>query len=428
MRVFSNEGFMKMEEKIMARRKFSRREFLSKSAAGAGVLALGSAALLSGRALGANDRISIGVIGAGGRGQYLMGEVKNLAEKLNVEMTVICDVWRLGRERAAAKLKSWTGREPKTFSRYHDVLALADVDAVIIATPDFQHARILADAARAGKDAYCEKPMASNMKDAKDSLHAVLDNKRIVQVGTQRRSDGLFQAAAELVQSGILGTISEVAIGWNDCNPRWARPYHDVKEEDVDWDAYLMDLPKRPFDPQRFRRWHLYKDFTVGTPGLLGSHVIDIAHWFMDDHYPKSCVAHGGVYVWKDGREHADTMECLWDYPKGFLLRYQTRLGNNKPMPEATFYGLRGTFDTSSWKATGEGGGDNKLKEEIAVKPKESVGHMENWLECLRSRRTPNAEIRAGYAHSVASIMAFLAWESGRRQVYDPEKEEIREG
>jgi len=407
--------------------KLSRRDFLSKSASAAS-LAITSLALQPRRVLGANDRISIAVIGSGGRGQYLMGEANKFTKKHNVEITTICDVWRLNRERAAARLKSWTGREPRTFSRFGDVLALKDVDAVTIATPDFQHSRILAEAARAGKDAYCEKPMASNMKDARDALHSVLDNKRVVQIGTQRRSDGRFKAGAELIQSGVLGTISEIVTGWNDCNPRWARPYHDVKEEDVDWEAYLMDLPKQPFDAKRFRRWHLYKEFTVGTPGLLGSHVIDLAHWYMDDYYPKSCVAHGGVYVWKDGREHADTIECLWEYPKGFLLRYQTRLGNNYAMPEAAFYGIRGTFDTSSWKAIGEGGGVDKLKEEIPVKPKPGVNHMENWLQCLRTRETPNADIRAGYAHSVASIMSFLAWESGHRQIYDPKKEEIQEG
>ncbi|MDP2899029.1 MAG: Gfo/Idh/MocA family oxidoreductase [bacterium] len=412
----------------MSNGKMNRRHFLSRSAGGAVGAALAAVAAGPRRVLGANDRIAIAVIGSGGRGQYLMGEVNNLVKKQNVEMTVICDVWRVERERAAAKVKAWTGKEPRMFSRYRDVLALKDVDAVTIGTPDFQHARILADAAQAGKDAYCEKPMASNMKDARDALHAVLDNKRVVQVGTQRRSEGQFMAGAELIQSGVLGTISEIVTGWNDCNPRWARPYHDVKEEDVDWETYLMDLPKQPFDAQRFRRWHLYKDFTVGTPGLLGSHIIDIAHWYMDDYFPKSCVAHGGVYTWKDGREHADTMECLWEYPKGFLLRYQTRLGNNYPMPEAAFFGIRGTFDTSSWKATGEGGDDDKLKEEILVKPKPGVNHMENWLECLRTRKTPNADVRAGYAHSVASIMAFLAWDSGRRQIYDPEKEEIREG
>ncbi len=412
----------------MGNRKLNRRQFLSKSAAGAAGIALLSAASRSQRVLGANERIGIGVIGCGGRGQYLMDELNKLREKHNVEFTVLCDVWRLNREVAVAKVKRWTSHEPKTFSRHGDVLAMKDVDAVTIATPDFQHSKILAEAARAGKDAYCEKPMASNMKDARDALHAVLDEKRVVQVGTQRRSEGNFQAGAELIQSGVLGTISEVATGWNDSGPRWARPYHDVKEEDVDWNAYLMDLPKQPFDAKRFRCWHLYKDFTVGTPGLLGSHVIDIVHWYMDDYFPKSCVAHGGVYVWKDGREHADTMESLWEYPKGFLLRYQTRLGNDKPMPEATFYGTRGTFDTSSWKATGEGGGVDKLKEEIPVKPKAGSNHAENWLECLRTRKTPNADVRAGYAHSVASIMAFLAWESGRRQIYDPEKEEIREG
>ncbi len=412
----------------MSKKTLNRREFFSKTATGAAGLAVASVASRSMPVLGANDRISVALIGCGGRGMYNLGEVNKFRQKHNIDIPVLCDVWRLNRERATARVKSWAGQEPRAVSRFRDVLGRREVDAVIITTPDFQHSRILAEAARAGKDAFCEKPMASNMRDARDALHAVLDNKRVVQVGTQRRSDGRHKGGAELIQSGVLGTISEVVTGWNDCSPRWARPYHDVKEEDVDWDAYLMDLPKRRFDAQRFRRWHLYKEFTVGTPGLLGSHVIDVAHWFMDDHLPKNCVALGGVYAWKDGREHADTIECLWEYPKGFLLRYQTRLGNNKSMPEAAFYGTRGTFDTSSWKATGKGGGTDKLKEEVSVQPKQSENHVENWLECMRSRKTPNADIRTGYAHSVASIMAFLAWESGRRQVYDPQKEAIREG
>jgi predicted dehydrogenase len=188
-----------------------------------------------------------------------------------------------------------------------------------------------------------------------------------------------------------------------------------------------MGLPPRPFDPRRFRCWHLYKDYTNGTPGLLGSHMIDIATWFMDDSLPTSCVAHGGVYVWKE-REHADTLDCLYEYPKGFLLNYSTRLGNSYRIADVVFYGTRGTFDTSSWTAKSQGGGADKLTEDVKPVDEPSDGHMRNWLECVRSRQEPNAPIEAGYAHSVAAIMAFQAWETGRRQLYDAEEQEIHAG
>ena len=405
--------------------KHTRRQFLGKSA-GATLGALSAAAWS--RVPGAGERLSIGIIGCGGRGTYLMGEIRKNAAK-NVQVTAICDVWRPNRERmAAAVRKRWPDTQLRVFSRYQELLALEDVDAVTIATPDFMHCKVLADAARARKDAYCEKPMASNLADANDALESVLANKTIVQAGTQRRSDGRHRGGAELIRSGILGTVIEVETAWHDSNPRWARGYSDVRKEDVDWEAYQMDLPKRPFDPRRYRCWHLYKDYTVGLPGLLGSHLIDVAVWFMDDPLPRNAVCNGGIYAWKDGREHADTVECTWEYPNGWLLRYSSVLGNNRPTPECIFRGTRGSFDTQSWKATGEGGGKDKLKKDVAVKALKGENHVGNWLDCIRSRKTPNADIRVGYAHSIASIMAFRALESGHRQVFDPDKREIRAG
>lgn len=401
----------------------TRRKFLARSGAATG--ALTTLRLSSSRALGANDRISIGVIGCGGRGSSLMGDARK-QEDLNVEITAICDVWRPGRERTVARVKEWYGREPRAFSRYEELLALDDVDAVIIATPDFAHSPILTAAARAGKDAYCEKPMATKLEDAKAAVDAVTENERVVQIGTQRRSDGRHKGAAELIQSGVLGTISEVEAAFHDANPRWARGYGDVREEDVDWEGYLVGLPKRPFDPARFRRWHLYKDYTVGTPGLLGSHMMDVAIWFMDDLLPLTGTANGGIFVWDDGREHADTLRCLLTYPKGWLLNYCTRLGNTTRPADLVFYGLKGTFDTSSWTAKGDGGGREKLAEPVKAQAKPGENHMRNWLECIRSREKPNAPIEAGYAHSVASIMCFQAFETGRTQAYDAEKREIR--
>jgi len=406
------------------KRKTTRRGFIAESA-GVALGTLGAAAMA--RVPGANDRISIGMIGCGGRGSYLMGEIWKNRSK-NIQITAICDVWRPNRERAVERIKKWwPGSTPRAFSRFQELLALDDIDAVVIATPDFMHSKILAEAAKAKKDAYCEKPMASNLADANAALDAVLANKTVVQVGTQRRSSGRWKGGAELVRSGILGKITEVETAWDDCNPRWDRPYSDVRKEDVDWEAYLMYLPKRPFDPRRYRCWHLYKDYTVGTPGLLGSHFIDVAIWYMDDLLPVNGVANGGVYVWTN-REHADTIECAWEYPKGWLLRYSSVLGNNRSKPECIFRGTRGTFDTRSWMASGDGGGKDKIKTPVPVKPLKSENHMGNWLDCIRSRKKPNADIHAGYAHSVASIMAFQSLETGRRMMFDPKKREIRPG
>ena len=410
----------------MAQGKLTRRQFLRSALASAtGALAASTYA----RAQGANEKIHIGVIGCGGRGTYLARQVYQFAKQENVEITAVCDVWRKNLEAMARRVKQWWGREPRQFQRFAELLALEDIDAVIIATPDFAHSPILAAALRAGKDAYVEKPMASRLEDANDALAAWEEKKdRVVQVGTQRRSDGRHAAAAKLIQSGILGKISKCESSWNDCNPRWHRGAQGVFKEDVDWEQFLMYLPKRPWDAKRFRMWHLYKDYTVGTPGLLGAHTIDLIHWYMDDPLPKNCVANGGIYVWKEDREHADTVCALYEYPKGFLAQYETRLGNSYHIAEAVFYGTRGMFDTSSWKARGTGGGKDKLKEEVAVKPLPSVNHMLNFLQCLRSRKQPNATIQMGYAHSIASIMAFRALETGERQVFDPEKREIRPG
>jgi predicted dehydrogenase len=444
-----------------------RRDFIKTSATTAAGLTVMAA--LPRTIFGANDRLRVGLIGCGGRGNYLLDEVLRSAVELNVEVVALCDVWKVNLERTRARLATRQASAPKLFARYGDLLAMPDLDAVLIATPDFAHTQILIAATKAKKDAFCEKPLATVLDHAKEAVSLVRSTRNIVQVGTQRRSDPRHQAGARLIQSGVLGTVTQVSAAWHDAAPRWQRPYDDVHEQDVDWAQYLMFLPKEKFNPARFRRWHFYKDFTTGTPALLGSHLMDVGIWFMDDPLPKSVVAHGGVYIWKDGREHADTIDCALEYPKGFILNYQTRLGNKAPIPEVQFFGSKGTFDTETWTARGEGGGEGALVSPITVpKPAAAAppttvsgagngggsgggmqggtnaagvavmgqndprvggeGHVKNWLECVRSRATPNAPIEVGYAHSVAGIMCLKAWESGRRQIYDAQKMEITAG
>lgn len=406
----------------MAERDLTRRRFV---AAGAGALALGAASLR--RVRGANERLNLGVIGCGGRAGSLMNEVHRCYDELNVALTAVCDVWRPNRERGAARMTEWGAGEVRQFSRYADLLALDDLDGVIIATPDFAHSPILAAAARAGKHAYCEKPMATRIEDARAAVDAVREHGTIVQIGTQRRSEGRWKGAVKLIQAGTIGQVTQIDSAWHDSGSRWSRGFGDVNEDDVDWAQYQMDLEPRPFDPRRYRCWHLYLDYTNGTPGLLGAHLIDSAVWCMDDPLPTSCVAHGGTYVWQD-REHCDTMECLYEYPRGFLLSYSTRLGNSANRAENVFYGTRGVFDSSTWTATGEGGGRDKLAEPVRVTDEPSENHMRNWLECIRAGRDPNAPVEAGFAHSVAAIMADQSWRQGRRMVYDAATRDLGAG
>lgn len=411
----------------MSSQKISRREFIAGSAAG---LALGaiSSSPASARIVGANDRLSIGVIGAGGQGRHQMSQVINLSDSMNAEITAVCDVWTVSMNAAVDMCKKKWNREPRKFTDYHDLLALSDIDAVIIATPDYHHSMILAKAVRAGKDAYCEKPMASEFKDAKEAWKATLETGRIVQVGTQRRSDGRHKAGAELINSGILGKISRVECAWNDCGPRWRKDVSNCKAEDVDWRMYLEGRKKRPFDPHLIREWQLYREFSIGTIGLLGSHMIDVVHWFMDDPFPTSAVAGGGTYVWNDGRENEDTMYAILEYPKGWVLRYCTGLGNSVGN-NCYFFGTNGSFDTNTWKVTGAGGsGKDRIANEFDLKPLPGENHMQNFLECVRSRKQPNADINAGYSHAVATLMGGLALRKGKRMVYDPVKHEIMEG
>lgn len=396
----------------------TRREFLRKTAAGAAAVAISGAG--SSRVVGANDRLSIGVIGAGGRGLSLMQELHRFDNELNVRVTAICDVHRPRREQVAGIVNDWYGdSDCRAYANYEDLLELDDIDGVIIAPPDFAHCAVLVDAVKSGKDAYVEKPMAHRLEDAVAALDATRASNRIVQVGTQRRSEGRWRAAAKMIRSGILGTVSRVEVAWNDCGPRWKRGTAGIREEDVDWKRYLMYLPDRPFSASMFREWHLYRELTNGVIGLLGSHYIDVAAWMLDDPIPSTCVAHGGQYTWRDGREHEDTVYALYDFPRGFMCRYLTGLGNSAESG-CRIYGSNGMFCENTWKFTGVGGGSGAIKEEVVVEPEPSENHVKNWLECMRSRKEPNAPIELGYNHSVACVMGYQALVTGRKTKYLP--------
>ena len=395
----------------------SRRTFLSQTS---GVLSLGASPWI-GRAAGSpNDRIGIGMIGLGGRGSDHLDELAGLASAHNVQINAVCDVWRKAGETAAEKLKRKTGHEPRRFTRFADLLDQKEVDAVVIATPDFSHGAILTAALKAGKDVYVEKPMTIDLQSAREALDLARAGSRIVQAGTQRRSDGHFRAAARLISTGELGTISRVSasVGFN--QPRWRRDTADLLEADVDWHAFLLHLPARPFDPGLLRCWQLYRETSNGLPGLWMTHYADAVAMLTGASHPRSAVALGGIYVWKDGREHTDTFHTVLEYPEGFLFDWGMALGNASGY-QFTLHGTRATLDAERWTVRAEG--KDQASRPITAQP--TVSHMENWLDCLRSRQRPNADIEFGYQHVVATVMAAAALESGRRQTYDPKSRSI---
>src|SRR5271168_1470710 len=247
--------------------RMDRREFLNKSAA---VLAAGAAfsstALSSDRILGANDRISLAHIGYGSRGRDLAQIASILHKTHNVEMTAVCDLWSVNREAARATNEKYYGRSPRAFQNLEDVLALTDIDAVLISTPEHTHSTILQRAVAAKKDVYVEKPMGNVLAEVQAARDAVLSSDRIVQVGTQHRSEPYQKLAYDVFQSGALGDLTKVEIVWNYHGPRWRgrEEVAQLREADTDWQRWLMTKPFRPFDPRLYFEFRLYKDFSSG--------------------------------------------------------------------------------------------------------------------------------------------------------------------
>ena len=440
-----------------------RRDFLT-----AGAAAIGTSALSYGRIAGANDRISIGHIGIGRRGRELASVVAGLKDAHKVEMTAVCDLWKTNRERAADAAAKAYSRAPRSFQYHEDLLALNDVDAVIISTADFQHAPLLKLAAEAAKDVYCEKPMANVLDEAKAARDAVRARQVIVQIGTQHRSEPYQIAAKEQVDRGVLGRVSKVEMVWNYRGPRWRgrSEVNQLREEDTDWKRWLLTKRDRPFDPRMYFEFRLYKDFSSGIADQWMSHGIDLVHYLMDDHFPTSAVAHGGVYAWPDGRENPDTFQALLEYPKGFLVSYSTSFGNDCDSStrimgsKATLINIGGE-GSQRWKLVEEKGNheDNPflrrgqkqvtlgdggtrsmgLPQRLLTNVVEKTygplpfsfdsnpSHMKNWFECMRSRQQPNATVDHGFAHSLAVIMAARAQQEGTKLYWNPATEQIQQ-
>jgi len=428
-----------------------RRTFLNQTASlMTGAVAAKTTALSYSHIVGANDRIALGHIGIGGRGSELDWIASRLKNTKNVEMTAVCDLWKVNCDKAVHNNSVYYGRAPRAFQHLEDLLALKDVDAVLIATPEHSHSPILKMVAEAGKDAYVEKPMGNVLEEVKAARDAVLSRNLIVEVGTQHRSELYPRAAHDVVQGGALGDVTKVEIVWNYHGPRWrGRPeVKQIREQDTDWSKWLLTKPHRPFDPQLYFEFRLYKDFSSGIADQWMSHGIDLVHWFLDDHFPRSVVAHGGIFAWHDGRENPDTFQALLEYPKGFLVSFSTSFGNDAPSftrymgKKATLFDIGGEGSPRYELVEEKGNHEDspEIDRQRAGKyitlpgdkqlPPMGMGdldlhHMENWLDCLRSREQPHATVQNGYAHSVACMMAAQAYWTGKKLYWDPMAEEI---
>ncbi len=441
----------------MNRRTFIQSLSLAGLAVGAGSL---SSRILA-RAPGANERIRVGVVGFADRArQVLIPAFEKLAAELNCEIVAVSDIWNRRRDEAAAFFREKYGRTVAVYRNNEEMYEKARLDAVIIATADFQHALHCVEAVKAGCDAYVEKPFAETMADARAALKAVRSGDRIVQIGSQRRSGSNYHAAHDYVKSGQFGDIVFAEMSWNVNQPgRWRRPdlVAGLKESDVDWKRFLLNRPEAAWDPRKYVEYRLFWPYSSGIPGQWMCHQIDTVHWFTGLPHPRSVSASGGIYMWKDGRTNFDTMTSVFDYgpledpTKGFQVVYTSRFSNSAGGVKEIYYSNGGELNLDTNKVSPNGGLRERYAAPMRMEPNllEPVSlkgggpaatdantgvdsmvlaHMRNWMECLRSRKEPNAPVEAGYQHSIATIMANAAARTGEKVTFDAKRQEVIAG
>jgi len=396
-----------------------RREFLSHTAAATALWALAP-----GRVLGANDRIRLGIIGPGARGQELLGQLRKLIDENheNAELVAAADVYTRRHDEVR---KHFPG--VKTFTDHRRLLDLKDVDAVIVASPLHCHARHFLDTLAAGKDLYAEKTMTWSIAEAEACRNAARQSDRVVQVGLQHVSTGAFFDAKKWVAGGLVGKVTHIE-SWMSRNtprgePQWVRKVPaDCTPANVDWNLFLNGRPTREFDPFRFINWRLYWEFSGGN---VTENAIHQFSWYMkllDLPIPASAYMSGGVYSEKDGREVPDTIAITLDFPDNELVvTWQSTFSNKHYGLGERVLGTHGTIERLSGATDMVSG---RLDESARYYPEKvnrpdgiaiageskDVQHLGNFLDCVRSRKEPNAPVELGYRTAVAAHMANMAY------------------
>ena len=442
--------------------KNSRRNFIKTTAKATAVTyaaTLGFSAKSYANIIGANDRVRLGVVGYSDRfRQSHLPCFLNHYKELNFDIVAVSDIWKLRREEGKNFLEKTMGHTIRAARNNDELYAGKDMDGVFISTADFQHAIHATEAVKAGMDVYCEKPFAETMEDNRMALKTIKSSDRIVQVGSQRRSGPNYKAAADFIQAGKFGPITMVELTWNVNQPgRWRRPdlVAKCKEEDLDWNRYLLNRPYENFDPRKYLEYRLFWPYSSGMPGQWMSHQIDTVNWFSQLPHPRSVIANGGVYAWKDGRKNWDTTTAVFDYgplddmSKGFQVVFMSRMHNGDENPSEIYYANGGELNLVTNMVSPNGGlqaapasamkmqpnllekfnlSDNAAKVVASANTGGDMltsAHVRNWMECIRSRKEPNAPVEAGYQHSIATIMTNAACRTGSKVTFDEKTQEV---
>lgn len=382
------------------------------------------AAAAASTVLGANDQIRGAIIGSGGRGRYLTEQFK----EIGVPMMAVCDVYEPNLQKGLQSAS--TGAKP--YDNYKKMLEDKSIDVVVVATPDHWHAQMTIDAVNAGKDVYVEKPLAHTVEDGFRMIDAVRKTRRIVQVGTQRRSFELFQDARTVMQSGAVGDVRLVN-GWWVNHQKSLREVKQL-EGKLDWHQWLGPAPKRDVDPMRFYNWYYFWDYSGGLMVGQAAHGIDAIHWLMGASYPKTVTTSGGR-VNLDGAEVPETTCICADYPENFLsiftVGYKAMRYNLFNDQLTQYHGNKARFDVGreSYSLYPESPAiemkpSKERKEPGAFVPATRM-HIRNFLECVRDRKEPNAPVEVGQQTNVVLCMAMESLRKGKRLEWDAARRRV---
>jgi len=406
----------------------SRRDFLRSATKVASSSALAMTAASYSRVLGANDRVNLGLIGAGDRGNHVMGLFQNRPE---VHVVAVCDAWGERVESTRQKAPGAAG-----FANYEKLLETKPLDAVLIATPDHWHTKVAIAALNAGKDVYVEKPLTRTPEEGPLIVKAARENNRVCQVGMQQRSGTHYRVAKEkYFDTGKLGSITLARTWWygNGWHLRKAPGNLRNKPDNLDWAQFVGPIKWRDYDPQQFYNWRAYLDFGGGQVTDLFTHWIDVVHMFMGREIPCSANATGGVYHYRDGRTAPDTINVNLEYadPNPFTATFEATLvpgikgeaiemcGSEGRLwidrSRYEYYPLNAKEPAEVLKTVKIEGTNDPLTQE----------HVNNFLDCLKSRARPNGDVLIGHRSAQASHLGNISYVERRRINFDTTREQI---
>ena len=377
-------------------------------------------ALSYSRVMGANDRIRLGLVGCGDRGTFVMSVFQ---KNPSVEVSAVCDVYGERIDKARTKAP-----DAKSFTDHRKLLEMKDLDAVLVATPDHWHAGTAIDALNAGKDLYIEKPLTLRIEEGPRIVKAARVNERVVQVGMQQRSGPHYiRARDEYIRTGKLGKITLARTWWhgNSYHLRKAPQSLQTQPSNLDWARFLGPVKWRDYDPQQYYNFRAYLDFGGGQVTDLFTHWIDVVHMFMEQDNPIAASAAGGVYNYKDGRTAPDTINVLLEYPAEWTATFEATLAPGIKGEGVEMCGTEGrlliTRQQFEFTPVGKGAQPVIVKSEHD----QTIDHVANFLDCVRTRKRPNGDVYIGHRSAQASHLGNIAYLQKRRLRFDPVREEI---